>query len=95
MNMIQCIRIGAEQAVAADPHPLTQKQRLDRAMADAVKRLGPIPPSPPLPPIPRGPYHDAPCTNPRERYGAIGVNRYCMCGFYMGEHQTNKQENRL
>lgn len=25
MNMIQCIRIGAEQAVAAEPHPLIKR----------------------------------------------------------------------
>lgn len=90
-NMFQAMLRGAAETVARDPHPLAEspKQRLDRVMAESVKRLGPPPcPAPMRASKSRGgEYLPEPCTNPRE-ISSKGYTRNCFCGWPMGAHKT-------
>ena len=65
------------------------------ALIDAlVEKLPPYPLGAPLPDQRNGKYHDAPCSNPRTRYGWPGISNPCICGFEMGEHNTRKPDAR-
>lgn len=65
----------------------TAKERLDRVMAEAVAKLGPMRPMPPRRPIGGGDFLAEPCSTPRERYMHYHTP-LCMCGYAMGEHKT-------
>lgn len=67
----------------------TPSQRLSRAIADAVAKLGPAPR-----PLPMnaskargGEYLPEPCSNPR-LISSMGYTQNCYCGWPMGAHLT-------
>lgn len=69
-------------------------QRISPTMAAidaAVSKLPPFTLGAPLPDA-DGHFHDRPCNTPQRWKGYPSINRVCVCGFLMGEHQTGGAE---
>lgn len=82
LTMLAVIQKGAQEAVKADPRPLSTMD----VIRASVATMGAFPDPQPLRDIRSGEYLDAPCSSPAERILAKHYTPTCACGYAMGAH---------